>query len=71
MIELKCNRGDTHAKVCGNGAEVLEETAILIELLLKILEDHVGHRTVAAVLSRVTTDFDSKSGVFGQGVPHE
>ena len=67
MIELKCNRGDTHVKVYGNGAEVLEETAILIERLLKSL----GHQAAAAVLGKVTIDFVSNDGVFGQGVPHE
>ena len=71
MIELKCNRGDTHVKVYGNGMEVLAEATILIERLLKSLGDHMGSRAAADVLSRVTTDFDSKSGVFGQGVPHE
>lgn len=71
MIRLKCNRGDTSIEASGNEVELVAEATILIERLLKSLGDHMGSRAAADVLSRVTTDFDSKSGVFGQGVPHE
>lgn len=67
MIELKCNRGDTHVRACGNGAEVLEETAILIERLLKSL----GYQAALVVLSDVNQDFSSGGGVFAKEVPHE
>ncbi len=67
MIELKCNRGDTHVRACGNRDDVIAEATILIERLLKSL----GHQAAAAVLGKVTTDFASKNGVFSQEVPHE
>lgn len=71
MIKIKCNRGDTSIEASGNEIELIAEATILIERLLKSLGDHVEHQAAAAVLGRVTTDFASKSGVFGQGVPHE
>lgn len=67
MIELKCNRGDTHVRVFGNRDDVIAEATILIERLLKSL----GHQATAAVLSKVTIDFVSNDGIFGQEVPHE
>ena len=67
MIEMKCNRGNTRVRACGNGDEVLAEATILIERLLKSL----GHQAAAAVLGKVTIDFVSNDGIFGQEVPHE
>lgn len=67
MIRLKCNRGDTSIEASGNEVELVAEATILIERLLKSL----GHQAAAAVLGKVTIDFISEDGVFGQEVPHE
>lgn len=67
MIEIKVNQGEIKVNMEGYRKDVVAETVLTFEHILKTL----GPISTMFIMSKVTEDFARNTGVFGQEVPHE